>query len=407
MSLEALEARASVMEDVSGRVQRQGCHRFPARHGPGPVGPPAHRHGGSKHGSEGGQVGHAEKDATFGCSPHQPDPAVDSQICVIIRTVTSLIDAVAGFALKMRGGSAAIFPRGWGDRTSLELFDHLPVQDDIAAAEIVWDAKTEHRGFRTRKGLFKSPLASRLPDNAGLVPVELIEPGTGTDRAVVLMPAWNDEGFERRRKIALPLLQRGVASVMFEIPLYGSRRGGVGDDIAIGSVSDFALMGAGALSEAHALLNGLERSYGWLGVGGFSMGGNLAALVSAGRRLGVATGLMAASHSPGPVYLDGVLSGAIDFPALGPGGGAELRRVLSSVTVTSQPPRPHHRAAVLVAARGDGFVPGQAVLAVAAHWPGSELRWLPGGHGGLWWRHREALVSAISDSFDRMVSGDR
>ncbi|MGA7272525.1 MAG: alpha/beta hydrolase family protein [Acidimicrobiia bacterium] len=321
--------------------------------------------------------------------------------------MTNLLDTAAGLALKMRGRSAAIFPRGWGDEANLELFDHLPHQDDVAAAEIVWDAKTEHRGFRARKGLFTSPIASRLPGKAGVVPVELIEPGTGSDRAVVLMPAWNDEGFERRRKIALPLLQRGVASVMFEIPLYGSRRDGVEGDVAIGSVSDFALMGSGALVEAHALLNALERQYGSLGVGGFSMGGNLAALVSAGRRRALATGLMAASHSPGPVYLDGVLSGAIDFPGLGPGSDTELRRLLGSVTVTSEPPRPHHRAAVLVAARGDGFVPGEAVTTLAEHWPGSELRWLPGGHGGLWWRHRDALVSAIADSFDRVVSGDR
>ncbi len=318
--------------------------------------------------------------------------------------MTNLFDMTAGLALKLRRRSNWIFAEGWGDRSAFELFNHLPAQEDTDSADVVWDAKAEHRGFRTRKGLFTSPIADRLPARARVVPVELIEPGTGTGRAVVLMPAWNDEGFERRRKLALPLLDRGVATVMFDIPLYGSRRIVGQSETAIRSVADFALMGAGALTEAHALLNALSTSYDRLGVGGFSMGGNLAALVSAGSRRPVATGLMAASHSPGPVYLDGVLRGAIDFDALeGPDAEAELRRLLSSATATSTPARPHHQAAVLVAARGDGFVRPEAVTTLAQHWPGSELRWLPGGHAGLWWRHREALVDAIADSFNRLI----
>lgn len=318
------------------------------------------------------------------------------------------LDAAAGLALRLRGHSVAIFPGGWGDEANLELFRRLPTQDEVGRAEIVWDAKTEHRGFRVRKGLFTSPIADRLPEAARVVPVESIEPGTGAHRGVVLMPAWNDEGFARRRKLALALLERRVATVMFEIPLYGSRRVVGAGESALPSVADFALMGAGALSEAHAILNGLEGTFGQLGVGGFSMGGNLAALVSAGSRRPVATGLMAASHSPAPVYLDGVLSRAIDFQALGGGDAApELREVLGSVTATSEPPGPHHRAAVLVAAKGDGFVPAQAVATLARHWAGSELRWLSGGHAGLWWRHRGALVDAIADSFDRLVSVDR
>lgn len=323
--------------------------------------------------------------------------------------MTSFLDATAGLVLRLGRRANAIFPGGWGDRAAFQLFDSLPHSHDVAPADVAWDTKTEHRGFRTRKGMFTSPLAHRLlPEQARAVPVELVEPGTGARRAVVLMPAWNDEGFDRRRKLAMALLGRGVASVMFEIPMYGSRRPVGQEGAAIGTVADFALMGAGALTEAHALLGHLESDYGSLGVGGFSMGGNLAALVSAGSTRALATGLMAASHSPGPVYLDGVLRGAIDFDSLeGAEGATELRHLLGSVTVTSTPPRPHHRAAVLVAGRADGFVRPEAVATLAEHWPGSELRWLPAGHAGLWWRHRDALVDAIADSFDRLASGDR
>lgn len=62
---------------------------------------------------------------------------------------------------------------------------------------------------------------------------------------------------------------------------------------------------------------------------------------------------------------------------------------------------------MLVAAKGDGFVPPEAANILAQHWIGSELRWLRGGHAGLWWRHRGDLVDAISGSFDRLVTDDR
>jgi pimeloyl-ACP methyl ester carboxylesterase len=134
------------------------------------------------------------------------------------------------------------------------------------------------------------------------------------------------------------------------------------------------------------------------------MGGNLAALASAMVPFPVAIAPLAASHSPGPVYLDGVLRSAIGWEALGGREAAtdRLRAVLGSASVLSVPPADHHRAAVLVVAERDGFIPRGAAQALADHWPGSELRVVAGaGHATLLWRHSATLVEAIAGAFDR------
>ncbi len=111
---------------------------------------------------------------------------------------------------------------------------------------------------------------------------------------------------------------------------------------------------------------------------------------------------MGASHSPGPVYLDGVLANAIVWDALG-GRQAEprLREFLTTASVLGFEPRPHHRSAVLLAAEDDGFVPFDAARALADHWS-AEFRTLPGGHATALWRHLPTFAQAIADAFRRL-----
>jgi predicted alpha/beta hydrolase family esterase len=115
---------------------------------------------------------------------------------------------------------------------------------------------------------------------------------------------------------------------------------------------------------------------------------------------------VAASHSPGPVYLDGVLSRAIDWRALGGQEQAEgLRTVLGAASALRYEPMPHHRQAVVVAAVADGFVPLDATRRLAEHWD-AELRLLPGGHATALWRHRPSMAQAVVDSFQRLSAID-
>lgn len=314
--------------------------------------------------------------------------------------MNDLIDLGAGLLLRVGSQRTKVFPRGWGDPLAIEtLSDPDTLRSPTEPASIVWGRKQERRGHRITRGQFTSPSADMLPIEARAVTVEKLEPARGDAPMVVLLPAWNDHGFGQRRVIARELLERGIGSVIFDIAFYGGRRVTATNQQAIQTVADFGLMGVSAIKDAHAIAASLNRPHGFAG---FSMGGNLAALASATYDKPVATAALAASHSPGPVYLDGVLSRAISWEPL---GGIEvsdrLRAVLSSASALNYPARPHHAGAVLVAAPKDGFVPFAAASALAQHW-GAELRTIPGGHATALWRHKPTLADAIRSSFDRL-----
>lgn len=314
------------------------------------------------------------------------------------------LDVAAGLLYGLGSSRHRVFPDGWGDRFAVAMLADQEIDvTAIRPADIVWGRKEERRGMRVRRGRFSSPLTPELPAEAGSVPVEMIEPGPGTESYVVIMPAWNDHGFEQRRRLAHMIVGHGIGSIMFDIPFYGARRLTGEKEQAIRTVGDFALMGVGAVKEALAIMASIS---GRMGVTGFSMGGNLAALVSAVVDDPVATSAVAASHSPGPVYLDGVLSRAIDWQALGGRSEADaLRAVLSSASALHYEPKPHHEHAVVVAAARDGFVPLEASRQLSEHW-GAELRMLPGGHATALWRHRPEMAKAVADSFERLSAID-
>jgi pimeloyl-ACP methyl ester carboxylesterase len=201
--------------------------------------------------------------------------------------------------------------------------------------------------------------------------------------------------------MATRLAEHGIASIVLENPLYGSRRPRPGQVIT--TVAEFAVMGRAAVMEAEALAGWVSRR-GPIGFGGFSMGANTAALAGALSPIPAAIGIMAASHSPGPVWRDGVVSGSVDAEALGPDGLRRLGTTLSTATVLDIPPPPHVSHAVIVAGTRDGYVPPATTIALAEHWPGSEVRWLDAGHGTLIWFHRDAWIEAIVASFARVAA---
>jgi hypothetical protein len=233
--------------------------------------------------------------------------------------------------------------------------------------------------------------------------VEWIEPSQGSDRIVVLLPAWNDEHFTARRRFSSALAARGISSLIANIAFYGARRIHPISTPAIRTVGEFALMGYSAVAEARGLV-ATATSMGRGGVAGYSMGGNLAAHVSATVARPIATAPLAASHGPAPVYLRGALRRAIDWRALGDRDVARsrLEDILTKASVLHLPPMAHHPAAVLVSGARDGFVLPEFSRDLAAHW-GAELRTVHGaGHGTLLWRHRPLLIEAIVDSFERL-----
>ena len=134
------------------------------------------------------------------------------------------LDRLAAVAFRVTPRVSTVFPEGWGDETQLDLLATPQVVLEPAPLDIVWSRKEEHPGYRVRRGQFLSPITALLPEPARLVPVEWIEPGAGGDRVCVLLPAWNDHGFAKRRRLAGGLAERGIATISFDIPLYGARR---------------------------------------------------------------------------------------------------------------------------------------------------------------------------------------
>jgi hypothetical protein len=241
-----------------------------------------------------------------------------------------------------------------------------------------------------------------LPDAARLAHLLMVSPVPRPDRIVLLMAAFNDHGYSTRLALARHLGREGVASVILENPLYGKRRVNA-DKQTTRTVLDLLVMGKAATLEGVAVLDALRRgSDARLGVSGYSMGGNIAALVGSVNPFPVALAPLAPPHSPGPVFAQGVLSRTVKWVSLGGlNRREELGRVLGSASALHFPAPPHSAHAVMAAPRGDGYIPRQAIRDLNRHWAGSELRWLPGGHASLWMFGKAQLAAAVKAAFVR------
>ncbi len=312
-----------------------------------------------------------------------------------------LIDRGAAVMVRYGPTRLRIFPAGWGEeRFIARLADRDTLLAPPPSLDIKWGQR-KHLGDRTvRDGRFAAP--TDVPRRASIGAVRLITPSSGTDRLCLLMAAWNDHGYDTRQLLAEELLRHGIGSVILEIPYYGTRRVVGPDDQPIPTVADFARMGLGAATEGRALLAHFADRYR-MGVSGYSMGGNIGALVGATTGFPVAMAPLAASHSPGPVFLDGVISNGIAWDALGGRDQRDrLRAALTAASVLALPSPAWAGSAIMVIGRSDGFIPTSAARALHGHWRGSELRMIPGGHATVLWRRRSALGQAVADSFARL-----
>lgn len=313
------------------------------------------------------------------------------------------VDLGAAGVLRWGPERVRFFGDGWGDPDLLVPLDFARFPAD--PIDIQWLTTRTTDTTVIRHGTFVSPL-DMLPDRSRRGSLISIAPHEPTDRVVLLMPAWNEHEPSVRVALAQRLSAHGIASVILENAYFGSRRPDPHGGHPIRTVADFMLMGASACVEARCLLSTLATDHVRVGVGGYSMGGNTAALVGASMPFPTAIAAMAVSHSPAPVFLDGVLWHGVNWDALGGTDAAdELREVLGRVSVLHLEPPAHAASAVLVGARSDAYIPKQATQALADHWPEAEMRWELGGHATLVWLRKGRLATAVTDSLDRI--GDR
>jgi hypothetical protein len=300
-----------------------------------------------------------------------------------------VMDLVATVAMIRSRGS--LFREGWGE---------VPAPpEDTPAVAVTWGPLHHESHADLLDGTFTSP--APLPPRARTGHVRWVRP-LGSDRVCLLMAASNEEGFARRSALAELLAQAGIGTLMLENPYYGLRRVH-GGSAPVRTVGELLTMGSAAVQEARGLLLGLRDLT--IGIGGYSMGGNIAGLVAATFPGALVTIPMAPSPSPAPVYTRGVLAQTVAWPALGGRTAAEplLREVLGRASILRLPPPTRPDLAIIVGARGDGYIPAHEVEAIHRHWPGSEMRWENGGHLRLALTGRRRLARAVIDAFDRVT----
>jgi len=303
------------------------------------------------------------------------------------------------------------FAGGFGDPALLDqriaAFSAFEPTADIAVA---WGPETVSKHAIERDGVFESPAADRLPPEAKRAIVRgIFPPHRSRGRAVLWLAATNDEGWTMRRNVALPLAREGITSLILENPYYGVRRP-IGQARAdLHTVADQAAMNGATLVEARALLSMLGRDHAKLCVAGFSMGGQMAALVGASYPADIATVAFAAGDTAVPIFLDGVLARAVHWDVLSREAGsldrarAQLAEVFDAASLGRQPLPRRCDAAILVAGDRDGYVSAESVRRLHQLWPGSELRWVNAGHASAYLFCKEAWRGAVRDSFRRLT----
>jgi pimeloyl-ACP methyl ester carboxylesterase len=269
--------------------------------------------------------------------------------------------------------------------------------EHVAPLAIDWTQSKSVRGVDVRRGTFTSP-APELPDDARRAVVEQWMPGRP---GYLLLATTGEEGFFRRRLLARFLAAHGVGSVLLENPFYGERRPSGQRGPALRTVADQFAMNLATVLEARALLPELR------GVTGFSQGGFMAAFASVVTPLELASVPRGAGCGVEAVFTSLALRHTMRWDVLAAQAGSlesarsTFAEALEPVRLDRfPPPRAPHRA-TLVAGRDDGFVPREEAERLHAHWPGSSLRWLPGGHVTSVVVYGRAQRRALLDTFHR------
>jgi len=312
-----------------------------------------------------------------------------------------------------------MFRHGWGDHHVIARFmvGETVAERAVAPLEIDWDEEQPVR-LRTptritpvmmrSDGRYRSP-HPELPREVSAGRLKRLRAaGRPPVGRVLALAGAREEGFGLREWIWGPMVEEGYELYFFEVPYYGSRRRDAQRSATVLTVSDHVLLNEAIILEGRALLGRLAGPTP-LGLAGFSMGGFMAARIAAAMDEALALVAIAAGVTPRPIFTESAYVRAIDFGALTlpEGSAAEARERLGALfdhgRVRRAPRRPD--AVVLIGCRDDALVPPAQTEALHELWPGSELRWLEGGHVASVLVHRAPLRQAVRDAFARLTGG--
>lgn len=315
-----------------------------------------------------------------------------------------------------------LFSSGWGQAACLdeiEMPKSLPL-DKIKRPNIIWESKDRNLEYTIEKGHFPTIVENPLiPEETRNCHIELITPNQ-TEKTntpiVVHFGASGDPCFKRRRKnLALPLLKEGIGSLLIQSPFYGTRKPPYQKGTELKTVKDLLLLGMMSIEEGRSLCVWLkENNYGPLAVTGISRGGLTASIVAAVTPLPLGVASCIACHSGAPVFTQGIIRHSINWKILFADlqSSTEINRKINprdymrqmlNMTDISRFPLPKHPdAAIFVSAKNDGIIPIESAIALGNHWPGSELRWINGGHVSSFVFHQNTFRQAIIDALKRI-----
>jgi len=330
-----------------------------------------------------------------------------------------LLETGVDMCLRMMGLWHPLCSNGWGDLALIEQIRRLAEQIDRATPaepiELLWeDGEPLSGGGTLFRGRFVSPAMSLLqPVQSRTARIEFLLPARtikGVRPPVYLhLAATGEQGFLIRKRLALPLVQRGYGAVFLENPFYGLRKPTGQIQTFVRTMSDQFAMNMATIMEARSLLRWLrEQGYDRLGLVGYSQGGFMSALVAELEPHPLALVCGATGNSPWRSFTELQLSQLLDWKALqkelGAGCNAKglLKDMMEVVRIDRHPPPVLPQAAILLAVKNDLLVPNDETQVLLRHWNGADLRWIDGGHSLGYLVHHNDLRQAIIDAFHRL-----
>jgi hypothetical protein len=344
------------------------------------------------------------------------------------------LDHVYGALMHRLRLAPPFFSKGWGG-PQLELLEQLIRQNFSQGLVQVssqhwpppsirpaWKTLWESRNACLREGTFLTPcdamLREVLPCESHTTRVRMLSPRhtpAHQTACVVHLAGTGDHGFERRLRLGAPLLKQNIATMVLESPFYGKRRPPLQSGSRLLCVSDLLLLGRATIEEARTLLYWMQNEIGFnkLGVCGLSMGGVHAAMVGSLHPTPVAILPFLTPHSAAVAFCEGILQHGTAWEVLMRDkllSGTmtreqvveRMRTVLALTDVTRFPLPKNPSAVIFVAATDDGYVPDHSALKLQKAWPGSEVRWVRGGHVSSYLLHNKTFQTAIRDGLDRL-----
>ncbi|KAE9455946.1 hypothetical protein C3L33_12159, partial [Rhododendron williamsianum] len=271
-------------------------------------------------------------------------------VTVNIGMLHYVLDHVYGAFVHRTKISPPFFSRGWGgtkldllERLIKQLFPEVEGQNwPPTLVQPIWTTVWETKTACLREGVFRTPcdeqILSALPPECHNARVAFLSPKLVPPEkmaCVVHLAGTGDHTFERRLRLGGPLLKENIATMVLESPFYGKRRPMLQCGAKLLCVSDLLLLGRATIEEARSLLYWLDTEEG-------------------------------------------------DIKACHCMGGIKEDLAVQKAAMTLE--------------EDDGYIPKHSVLELQRAWPGSEVRWVTGGHVSSFLLHNGETLLLCKDS---------